>query len=288
MADIRMDTVMVPFRIIDVSRPGPLVFASPHSGRVYPTELLRRTRLKVSALRRGEDRNVDGLIRGVAAHGAPCVLGEVARAYIDLNRHPDELDPELFDLPPDTRPTSRVTAGLGVIPRAFAPGEPIYGAKLPLEEAQTRIRSVHTPYHAEVHRLLERARALHGHALLIDCHSMPSLPGGPRVVVGDLHGRSAAPQVSDLVIAGMRDLGLSVVHNLPYAGAYTLERHGRPAAGIHAVQIEFDRAMYLDGVVGTLLPGAARLAEKIARLAAELSRRLHALHAGRGYSIAAE
>ena len=277
MGDIPLITYDPPFVLSDCASPGPLVFASPHSGRVYPEALLRQTRLPREALRKGEDRFVDRLIAGVGGQGSPILAATVARAYIDLNRAPDELDPDLIlDLPPYARVTPRVGAGLGIIPRTLAPGESIYAGKLSLAEALERIAAVHTPWHVELDRLLARARRRHGFALLIDCHSMPSVPGAPRAVVGDLHGRSANAAIGASVEMELRAVGLSVARNTPYAGAYTLERHGRPEAGVHAVQIEFDRSLYLDAASATLVPSAARLTAQIARFSAALTARLGA------------
>ncbi len=274
-------------RLVDTARPGPLVFSSPHSGRHYPGTLLRQVRLPVRALRQGEDRHVDRLIEGVDAVHVPRVLAMFARAYVDLNRDPRELDPVLFDAPvPLARASERVSAGLGVIPRAFAPGQAIYAARLPLAEAETRIAAVHVPYHDAIARLLERARAIHGYAVLIDCHSTPSLAGAPRVILGDLHGRSAGARVADAAAAALVDVGLSVARNVPYAGAYTLERHGRPLQGIHALQIEIDRALYLDSDRLTLLPGATLLAARLTRFAVQLRGGLEGL-AGT-FAVAAE
>ncbi len=276
------------YRLLRAPNPGAVVFASPHSGRIYPPELLARTRLPAQALRRGEDRFVDRLLGGVAAMGVPCVLGEIARAWIDLNRDPAELDPALFGaVPPDARASPRVAAGLGVIPRAFAPDGPIYEGQLELDEAPRRIAAVHAPYHSALAALLAEARARHGYAVLIDCHSMPSL-GGARVVVGDLKGKSATAAVSSAVAAGLNAIGLSVALNDPYAGAYTLERHGRPEAGVHAVQIEIDRALYLDSDRQTLLPGATHLAANMGRFAADLASRVARLGLAQEWAIAAE
>ncbi len=247
---------------------------------------MRATRLPLMALRRGEDRYVDRLIEGVRA---PCVLAAVARAFIDHNRDPDEIDPELFDhVPPTARVSDRVAAGLGIVPRAFVAGEAIYAGRLPIAEAHRRIAAVHVPYHDEIARLLGRARAREGHALLIDCHSMPSRPGTAQAVLGDLNGRSAAGEIVDCVEAALRDAGFTVARNAPYAGAYTLERHGRPRNGVHAVQIELDRALYLDSERLTLTAGAARVAERLAGFAADVEQRLAKIAGQAMPAIAAE
>ena len=273
------------FRVIDVCDAGPLVFASSHSGRAYPDGLMARSRLGIAALRKGEDRYVDMLLGKVVA---PVLIADVARAYVDLNRDPGELDPDMFDPAPALpRASDRVRAGLGVIPRAFAAGQAIYSAKLPLAESTARIAAVHAPYHAALARLLERARARHGHAVLIDCHSMPSHPDCAPIVLGDLNGRSCAPEIAEAAATELAGLGLRVARNVPYAGAYTLERHGRPHLGIHALQIEFDRALYLDRAHLHLAPGAAALADRIGHFARALSVRFAHL-APPPFAIAAE
>lgn len=285
---IPLSTSTQPFLLFRVMNAGAIVFASPHSGRVYPPELLSLTGLPAAELRRGEDRFVDKLLDGVSGSGVPRILAQMARAWIDLNRDPAELDPELFDsVPPDARVSARVSAGLGIVPRAFAPGMPIYRERLSLTDGRARIEAVHVPYHAAVAALLDEARARHGFAVLIDCHSMPS-QGGARVVVGDLNGQSASAAVAGAVADALGAVGLSVARNDPYAGAYTLERHGQPACGVHAVQLEFDRALYLDAEGGTLLPGAARLADNITRFAACLALRLSELRMATPWAMAAE
>ncbi|WP_205599543.1 N-formylglutamate amidohydrolase, partial [Sandarakinorhabdus rubra] len=157
----------------------PLVIASPHSGRHYPPALLAGSRLTLAQLRRAEDALVDALLDGIA--GVPVLSATHARCWLDLNRRPDELDPAMFDAPlgvPAT-PTERVTAGLGVIPRLAALGLEIHARRLPAREAAARLAALHVPWHGQLASLLAAARARHGAALLLDCHSMPT-PGGPR------------------------------------------------------------------------------------------------------------
>ena len=227
--------------------------ASPHSGRDYPAAFLAQTRLAIGQLRRAEDAYVDALLEGGAARGVPLIAANYGRAYIDLNRDPRELDPDMFaePLPPDSPQTSdRVTAGLGVLPRIAAQGLDIYGAKLRLADAQGRIDQVHAPYHQAIAALLDRAQAAHGYAILLDCHSMPTPPAGaqgtPQIVLGDLHGQAAAPALVDMLEAQLRRSQLRVARNVPYAGGYTTVRHAAPAQGRHVVQIEIDRALYMD------------------------------------------
>lgn len=257
---IAAELPLAAYRIGDGSRGrGPIVFASPHSGRHYPDRLLRQSRLSPREIRRGEDALVDELLAGVAAAHAPVIAAAYGRAYLDLNRDPGELDPAMFEggLPAAMlRASERVTAGLGVIPRDVAPGRAIYARALPAGEAARRIAEAHAPFHAALAGLLDAARARHGFAVLVDCHSMPTPagPGAPQIVVGDLHGRAAAPALVDLVVELLGGGGLRVARNAPYAGAFTLERYGAPAMGRHAVQIEIDRALYLDQE--RLTPGA--------------------------------
>src|SRR5262245_3727256 len=165
----------LPFVLIEpIRRTAPLIFASPHSGRRYPPDLLAQARAGLWALRRSEDIFVDELFSGAAAHGAVVLSASVARAYVDLNRDPAELDPEMFEEPLPAQPSSpRIQAGLGAIPRVTGDGHPIYRHKLSLAEAERRIGAVHKPYHAMLRALLDETAAQFGCAVLIDCHSMP-------------------------------------------------------------------------------------------------------------------
>lgn len=231
----------------------PLVLASPHSGRDYPADFLARTRLTLAQLRRAEDPYVDTLLDGAAALGVPRLSARFGRSWLDLNRAPDELDPAMYVDPLDAhadQASDRVIAGLGVVPRIAAHGLDIYPTRLRLDDAQRRIAAVHAPWHATVEGLLRTAHDVHGFAILLDCHSMPTPPpvsgGAPQIVIGDLHGRSASAELVALIEAHFLGCGLRVARNAPYAGGYTTAHHGRPEHGIHAVQIEIDRALYMD------------------------------------------
>lgn len=258
------------------------VFASPHSGRFYPPALLAASHLSPHALRRSEDVAVDLLFAGVPAHGAPLVAATHARAWLDLNRAPYDLDPDMFAdaLPAFARGGGggRARTGLGSVPRIVAEGCAIYRGKLAFADARARIEALHAPYHAALEALLDAAHARAGAALLVDCHSMPcaAAPPGVDVVLGDRHGRSCAPAVVAEAEAALRRQGLRVVRNQPFAGGYTTERHGRPATGRHALQVEFNRALYLDEA--TLEPSA--LFPVLARAADALAAALCALHPG--------
>ena len=235
----------------------PVIFASPHSGRDYPDELLRNSRLDRHALRQSEDSYVDLLFDEAPRFGAPLLRALFPRAYVDVNRARDELDPRMFadSLPrsADTR-SSRVIAGLGVIPRIVADGHDIYDRKLYFLDARRRLAACYDPYHQALSNLIEQARRLFGCAIVIDCHSMPSAggapmrPGEPRIdfVLGDRFGSSCAPLVTALAEETMIGLNYEVARNTPYAGGYVASSYGRPKAGVHVLQIEINRALYLD------------------------------------------
>jgi len=235
----------------------PIVFASPHSGRDYPQDLLRNSRLDRHALRQSEDSYVDLLFDDAPNYGAPLLRALFPRAYVDVNRARDELDPRMFAdaLPRDADSrSSRVIAGLGVIPRIVADGHDIYSRKLFYTDAQRRLTTCYDPYHAALSTLIEDARSQYGYVVLIDCHSMPSaggLPlraGEPRIdlVLGDRFGSSCAPSITDLAEHTLGALGYEVARNAPYAGGYVAASYGRPKSGVHVLQIEISRALYLD------------------------------------------
>jgi N-formylglutamate amidohydrolase len=253
-----------------------LVFASPHSGRHYPGALLAATRLALRDLRRCEDPHVDTLVAPAArAVGAAWLRATHARAWLDVNRAADELDPAMLALPRagPWRASRRAELGLGVIPRDAGPAGRIYRHRLSHAEVEARIQRLHAPWHRRLEALLAAARSRHGLALLVDWHSMPPQPGPavPDVVLGDLHGRSAHPGLVALAEQVLAGQGLRVARNMPYAGAWTLERHGAPDAGIHAIQIEIDRRLYLDADLLDPGPGLAALAARLSRAMAALS-----------------
>jgi len=266
----------------------PLVFASPHSGRLYPREMMDASGLDAVAIRCSEDALVDHLVDGAPAHGAALLLATHARAFMDVNREPYELDPGMFEdeLPPFARGRSaRVAAGLGSIPRIVAEGREIYRRKLTFAEARRRIEAVHQPYHAALDGLLAAARARFGLAVLIDWHSMPSAAartfgqsGDPTtagycdLVLGDRFGAACAPGITGLVEGELEAMGYRVARNAPYAGGYTTEFHGRPAGGTHALQIEINRALYLDEVTLEPRAGFGRLKADLEQVFAALAR----------------
>jgi N-formylglutamate amidohydrolase len=268
----------------------PLFITSPHSGRHYPPAFLAASRLTLAELRRAEDALVDGLLDGIA--GVPVLAASHARSWLDLNRAADELDPAMFEgaLPWAVAGGVRVAAGLGVIPRLAAQGMEIYGRRLPASEAAARINGLHRPWHALVTAQLAAAQAQHGAALLIDVHSMPP-PAGPRppqIVLGDCHGSSAHPAIVAMMEDHFRRAGWRVARNQPYAGGYTTHHHGRPANGIHAVQIEICRSLYLDQQ--RLLPthGAHKVRAALTSLVQHLVAAWPQLARQSGWAIAAE
>lgn len=260
---------------------GAMVFASPHSGRERPADMGEAADLTSSTLRSAEDVGVDRLIASGPSRGVPVIAGRVSRAYVDLNRAPTELDPVLFDGEIEAEPTARVSAGFGVIPRRAGDGTLLYDRRLSQAEAPGRLAWVHTPYHDALGELMRAARDRHGAALLIDWHSMPSRAAGATsrnrrgvdVVLGDRHGSACRGATMRTIRALFEAQGWRVGLNAPYAGGYSTERWGRPDEGFQAVQVELNRALYLDET--TLEPSgdhdrfARALDRVIAALAAE-------------------
>jgi N-formylglutamate amidohydrolase len=239
----------------------PLVFSSPHSGSVYPARFLEQARLDSASLRRSEDAYVDTLFACASDLGAPMLRACFPRAYLDVNREPYELDSRMFeeDLPEFVNSRSlRVAAGLGTIPRVVTDAREIYRGKLKLSDALGRIEKLYKPYHAALAGLMEESRRAFGLAILIDCHSMPTIaardPGASartekrRVdfVLGDRFGASCDTGFVDLIERRLRGYGYNVHRNRPYAGGFITEHYGRPRAGWHAMQIEVARGLYMN------------------------------------------
>jgi N-formylglutamate amidohydrolase len=232
----------------------PIVLASPHSGRDYPADFVAAARLEGTALRKSEDCFVDEIYADALDLGVPMIRALFPRAFLDLNREAFELDPDMFCEPlPDyvnTR-SPRVQAGLGTIARIVASGEDIYRRKLRFDEALERVNRHYHPYHAALQGLIDETRAAFGWCVLVDCHSMPSTGAEGTVsmadmVLGDCFGSACSPAITDAVEEAARDLGYGVARNSPYAGGYTTRHYGRPRADVHALQIEINRALYMD------------------------------------------
>ena len=258
-----------------VEQTAPLVFASPHSGADYAAAFMAATRLDPLALRRSEDAFVDRIFGAAPEHGAPLLKAHFPRAYVDPNREPFELDPAMFadPLPHYVNTQSpRVSAGLGTIARVVTTGEEIYRQKLTFKEVRQRIDTYYFPYHEALRQLLDATLARFGTAILIDCHSMPSVggpmdsdPGRKRVdmVLGDCYGTACAPVVIDTVEQALRRLGFTVTRNVPYAGGYTTRHYGRPRQRTHTLQIELNRALYMDEDTVTATAGLEPLRRDI-------------------------
>jgi len=270
----------------------PVVFASPHSGSDYPREFVAQARLDPVALRKSEDSFVDELFAGVAREGAPLLKALFPRAYLDPNREPFELDPAMFADPlPDYANTRspRVAGGLGTIARVVANGEEIYRGKLRFAEALARVDRLYRPYHEALKHLVAATRRRFGFAVLIDCHSMPSI-GGPMdedagrrrfdIVLGDCHGTSCATALTALVERFLVGSGYQVLRNNPYAGGFTTQHYGMPDERVHALQIEINRGIYMNEAAIERRPALKRVAAHMTALAAHLRERLPSLRLG--------
>ncbi len=258
---------------------GPMIFASPHSGREYAADFLAQAVLDRQAIRSSEDAFVDDLFGMAPEMGAPLLAARAPRAFIDLNRAADELDPGVIEGIARAPHNPRISSGLGVIPRVVAGGRSIYRGKLSLSEVDARLKRFWHPYHKALAGLVEEVRAECGQAVLIDCHSMPheaieahTRPGQPRpeVVLGDRYGATAGREVMERVEAAFAGAGLRVGRNAPFAGAYVAQAYGRPSRGVHVVQVEIDRALYMDEVRIEPLAGFAEFQSLIAGVVAEL------------------
>lgn len=247
---------MRPFEIRTPARQSlPFIFNSPHSGRHYPAEFLEMSRLDAKAIRRSEDYFVDELFHAAPEAGAPMMVAHFPRSYLDVNREPYELDPRMFDkkVPPYANVNSlRVAGGLGTVPRLVSENMEIYKQRLPLEDALSRIEKIYRPYHACLRRLIARTHVKFGNSVLVDCHSMPSnirIPANqtrPDFIIGDRYGTSAHASLSQMAAILLEDMGYTVARNKPYAGGFITEHYGRPGRGLHAIQIEINRGLYID------------------------------------------
>jgi N-formylglutamate deformylase len=271
-----------PFEILEPSEwVGPIVFNSPHSGCVYPRSFLSSARLELAALRRSEDSFVDELFLGVVQRGHPLMRAHFPRCYVDVNREPYELDPRMFEgrLPSFANTRSmRVAGGLGTVARVVGDAQEIYDQRIPVDDALGRIEELYKPYHRALRRLVTKVHRDWGAAVLVDCHSMPSTAGGkderPRadVVLGDRYGTSCVAIVSEAIEATLTELGYSVSRNKPYAGGFITEHYGNPSAGLHAIQLEINRGLYMDERRYERSDSFSRLAADLETLANRLGR----------------
>lgn len=269
-----------PFEILKPDRlSAPFVFNSPHSGAIYPHSFVRASKLDAQTIRRSEDTFVDELFAPVVSFGAPLMRAHFPRAYLDVNREPYELDPKMFMEPlpafANTR-SLRVAGGLGTIARVVADAHEIYARPLSIEEGLARIERLYKPYHAALAHLVAEVKAAFGVCVLIDCHSMPSAgrtgeaETRPDFVLGDRYGTSCLPGLTDWTQESLYRLGYVVGRNKPYAGGYITEHYGDPAKGIHALQVEVNRALYMDEVRYARTRGFARLAHDLETLFSQM------------------
>ncbi len=262
----------------------PFVLNSPHSGRVYPKSFLASSNLDPLTLRRSEDSFVDEIFAGAVELGAPLLRAHFPRAYLDVNREPYELDPSMFadPLPPHANTRSlRVAGGLGTIARVVAESTEIYHTPMRFAEAESRIREIYMPFHETLRGLLEATHRQFGDVLLIDCHSMPSTAGAhddylgaerPDIVLGDRYGTACMPALTDAAERILQNMGYSVARNNPYAGGFNTEHYGVPAKGLHAIQIEINRTLYMNERKVQRLNGITRLSKDMTRFVRQLGK----------------
>jgi len=248
-ADIRQHSIVEP-----ASLTSGVVFALPHSGRDYGVSFLNQSILDQLSIRSSEDAFLDQLIDGIEKYGAPKIIANAPRAFIDLNRSTDELDPALISGIKNNIKNPRISSGLGVIPRVVSHGKEIYRGKLSFEQAQSRIKYYWKPYHTDLSNLLQRSQSVFGQSLLIDIHSMPheavstqsSFIKPPEIVVGDRFGMSSDPEFTNLIISILKQHEFRVAKTTPFAGAFITKHHGKVKKRIHALQLEIDRSLYMD------------------------------------------
>jgi N-formylglutamate amidohydrolase len=245
-----METIFSPVVVRPAVFDTPVIIALPHSGSHYPNRLQQLSRLSALALRRSEDAYLSELLEFASALGIATVATPFARAYVDVNRSPQERDPQLVGAALGPGLSHRVIAGLGVVPRIVGAGIDIYAGPIAAAEVQMRIDAVHQPYHAALAACIAHTRARHGLALVLDFHSMPSgkFQNKPlaNVVLGDCHGQSCDAVLTDRLEQLFAAQQLKVARNAPYAGGYSTAHHGAPGFDVHMIQIELDRSLYMD------------------------------------------
>lgn len=258
----------------------PIVLNSPHSGRIYPEFFVKMSRLNATQLRLSEDCYVDELFATAVKSGVPLMSANFPRVFLDVNREPFELDQDMFHdpLPDYVNTTSmRVAGGLGTIARVVSETEEVYNKKLSFAEAQVRIETLHQPYHQHLESMLEKTFSKFNTVLLIDCHSMPSTTHSgtrttrPDFILGDRNGNACAAQITGFIEQFLRDQNFSVIRNQPYAGGYITQHYGRPQENRHALQIEINRALYLDEINFAKHSGFDKLQKMIDGLFGKLS-----------------
>lgn len=277
-----------PFLCRPASTPGPFIFTLPHSGRFYPKAMRLATHLSDHTLRLSEDAFVDRLFDHAPDHGGTLLVATHARAYLDLNRDELELDPNMFTPMLDeaeVQETHRVKAGLGIIPKLVAENVPIYTKPLPAREAFFRIESVYKPYHGKLAALISARQKQFGYTALIDCHSMPSdqkggRNQGPDIVLGDNWGSACSRDLTSIAEELLIRAGFRVRRNVPYSGGFTTQHYGNPNQGRHALQIEINRAIYMNERKMEPLPVFEEIREKLQWVSKNLMRRFTEMQAG--------
>ena len=274
------DEAVPAFELLSPECPiAPFLFNSPHSGRHYTDRFLAASRLDAHTIRRSEDSFVEELFAGVLMGGAQLLKANFPRAFLDVNREPYELDPKMFRgrLPSYANVRSlRVAGGLGTIARIVAEHEEIYREPLDVQEAMSRIEAIYKPYHALIRKTLARLHVGFGFSVIIDCHSMPSVVRGtdsasrPDFVLGDRYGTSCAAELVDIAARTLRSLGYTVARNKPYAGGFITEHYGRPAQGLHALQVEINRGLYMNEATYEKLDSFERLGIDLTAFAEEI------------------
>ena len=280
-----------PFHRIGPDSPATsLILSVPHAGRAYSPALLRTARVPLSVLEGLEDRLVDRLIWRAVAAGATAIVANAPRAEIDLNRDERELDPTMVaPAPPQgtLMASARTRGGLGLVPARLAGAGGLWRGRMSRDELNRRVETIHRPYHAALAEALASARRRFGAAVLLDCHSMPPRPRerpGEKIVFGDRFGVTVSPEVMAAAITAARACGFDAGSNDPYAGGHVIERHGRPADRVHALQIEIDRSLYLDEGLREAGPGF----DRVARLIAAVGEAVAAAASGAALALAAE
>lgn len=252
----------------------PIVLASPHSGRFYPEAFVQESRQPLSILRSGEDSYVEELAASAHALGPMLLHATFPRVFCDVNRAAWDMDPRMFNtpVPAFVRPSHRGLSGLGSVPRTVADNRQIYRARLPFMEAALRIRDYWMPYHSLLAKTLHQTHARHGISLLLDLHSMPDAPeaGNPDFVLGDAHGASCDSTLTHRAEEALQEMGFKTSRNIPYAGGYITQHYGRPRQGLHALQIEMRRGLYMHEKTRDKHNGFSELQHAIARMTESL------------------
>jgi len=296
---VMSEEVPAPYLCRPTSTPTPFIFTLPHSGRYYPQAMRRATHLSDHTLRLSEDAFVDQLFEHAPQCGGTLLVATHARAYLDLNRDELELDPTMFTPMLDeaaVQETHRVKAGLGIIPKLVAENVPIYTKPLPAREAFFRIESVYKPYHNKLAALISARQQQFGYAALIDCHSMPSEQKGgrhqgPDIVLGDNWGAACSRDLTSIAEELLIRMGFRVRRNVPYSGGFTTQHYGNPHQGRHALQIEINRAIYMNEATIEPLPAFEEIRDKLQRFSQKLMDRFAEMQAARrqaGQALAAE